>query len=124
MSMKNHILQAFIYPMDAVKSSDSKSSLGREAWERRPIIRSIGFHYQTVVDVLLVDISQSDKFALDSINNFFATQNTNLYGKDGELCREVARLIFADFPTSLLVDGLGPIPLECISSKVAAGNVY
>ncbi len=47
---------------------------------------------------------------LKSINKFFATQKTNLYSKDGVPCREVARLIFADFPTSLLVDGLGPTP--------------
>lgn len=45
------------------------------------------------------------------MRNFFATQKTNLYSKDGVPCREVARLMFADFPTSLLVDGLGPIPL-------------
>ena len=47
---------------------------------------------------------------LHSINNFFATQNTNVYSKDGVPCREAARLIFADFPTGLLVDGLGPTP--------------
>lgn len=46
----------------------------------------------------------------NSINNFFAPQKMDLYTKDGVPCREVARLIFADFPTSLIVDGLGPTP--------------
>ncbi|MCO5609151.1 hypothetical protein L7F22_063373 [Adiantum nelumboides] len=89
----------------------AESSLGREFWERRPITRSAGLQNQTVIDVLLVDVCQIDKFSLASINNFFATQKTNLYSKAGVPCREVARLIFADFPTSLLVDGLGSTPL-------------
>ncbi|KAI5080300.1 hypothetical protein GOP47_0005779 [Adiantum capillus-veneris] len=51
----------------------AESSLGREAWERRPITRSVvGFHYQTIVDVFLVDISQIDNFALDRIQIYIA----------------------------------------------------
>ncbi|MCO5563617.1 hypothetical protein L7F22_017264 [Adiantum nelumboides] len=89
-----------------------ESLLGRELWERRPITRSVGFQYQTIVDTLLMDISQIDKFVLTSINKFFATQKTNVYNRDGVPCREVARLIFADFLTGLLVDDLSPAPLE------------
>lgn len=53
-----------------------------------------------------------NKIFLDlySIRRFFETQNINIYSKDGVPCREVARLIFADFPTSLLVDGLAYSP--------------
>ncbi|MCO5609523.1 hypothetical protein L7F22_063751 [Adiantum nelumboides] len=93
----------------------AESSLGREVWERKHVTRSVGLQYQTVIDVLLVDICQIDKFALASINNFFATQKTNLYSKAGVPCCKVARLIFADFSTSLLVDGLGSTPLEDMS---------
>ena len=49
-------------------------------------------------------------FVKHSINKFFATQKIDLYHRDSVPCREVARLIFTDFPTSLLVDGLGPVP--------------
>ncbi|KAI5083860.1 hypothetical protein GOP47_0000029 [Adiantum capillus-veneris] len=51
---------------DAAPSSSfvAESSLGRPAWERRPVTRSVGFHYTTVVDALLVDIRGVDKFAL------------------------------------------------------------
>ncbi|KAI5082784.1 hypothetical protein GOP47_0002527 [Adiantum capillus-veneris] len=90
----------------------AESSLGRESRERRSMTRSVGFQYQTFIDALLVDVTQIDRFALISINKFFATQKTHLYSKDGVPCREVARLIFADFPTGLLVDALGPIPWE------------
>ncbi|MCO5612684.1 hypothetical protein L7F22_066953 [Adiantum nelumboides] len=44
----------------------TKSLLGHELWERRPITQSMGFQYQTIVDVLLKDISHIDKFALTS----------------------------------------------------------
>ncbi|MCO5550791.1 hypothetical protein L7F22_004282 [Adiantum nelumboides] len=90
----------------------TESLLRRELWERRPITRSVGSQYQTIVDVLLVDISQIDKFALTIINNFFATQKTNAYNRDGVPCCKVARLIFANFRTGLLMDGLGLAPFE------------
>ncbi|MCO5590400.1 hypothetical protein L7F22_044370 [Adiantum nelumboides] len=44
-------------------------------------------------------------------------QKTNLYSKAGVPCCEVARLIFEDFPMSLLVDGLGSTPSEALSRK-------
>ncbi|MCO5576386.1 hypothetical protein L7F22_030196 [Adiantum nelumboides] len=83
-----------------------------------------GLQYQTVIDVQLVDVCQIDKFALASINNFFATQKINLYSKDGVPCGKVPRLIFADFPTSLLVDGLGSTPLGTLENGLFVLDRY
>ncbi|MCO5557139.1 hypothetical protein L7F22_010696 [Adiantum nelumboides] len=92
----------------------AESSLGHEVWERRPVTRSVGLQYQTFIDVLLVDVCQIDKFDLAIINKFLQ-HKTNLYSKAGVPCCEVARLIFAGFPTSLVVDGLGFTLLEGMS---------
>lgn len=39
---------------------------------------------------------------------FLSPQKVDLYSKDGVPCKEVARLIFANFPNGLLVDAMAP----------------
>lgn len=62
--------------------------------------------YNTIVDALLVDIENIDKFAIESIKKFLKTYSTLHYHHCGKPSKKVARLTFANFPTSLLVDGV------------------
>lgn len=41
---------------------------------------------------------------------FLSPQKVDLYNKDGVPCKEVAQLIFVDFPNGLLVDALATTP--------------